>query len=866
MSGIYNPTTPLMKQYADIRQQYPDALLLFQVGDFYELFFEDAKKAAAFLGITLTARGKNNGEPIPLCGVPVHALEFYLAKLVRGGFHVAICDQLEEAKPGTVVKRGVTQVLTPGTLTDGKLLDAKSASYLLSWYPHADYWGLVFGELLTAQLFATVLPAEAMRLLETELSRFLPDEVIMPPVQQVTKFRQQFSQLGYAVSLNEYDELDSAAQSWMTNQFPMQAYTSVQKFPAMENALVNFFWYLKRNQSTSLMQFKDIQLYQAEDFLILDAATQRNLELIKNNQDGGRKNTLFALLDEAATPMGSRTIKKWLVRPLLNKEHIIKRQNIVQQFIENPHLTQQIRELLMQIGDLERVVGRIALMRAQASDYISLTKVLTTIPTLCELLNAFNAIPSLKKQYEGLDVLKKLLTSALNDDTSNEWIINKGFDQQLDYCRELVENSHQILLDLEKKEQKRTGINSLKIRYNQIYGYYIEVTKVNLALVPDDYIRNQTLVGKERFTTIELKQCEQEMMAARLQVDKLEQEVFEHIKKEVSNYISQLRNIAQTLAYLDGLLGFAQVAYNRNYIRPAFNDKNEIKILNGKHPVIEQKLGNRFIPNDIQITDQERLLIITGPNMGGKSTYLRQVALLCLMAQCGAFVPAESVNVPILDRIFTRIGAGDNVADGKSTFLVEMEETAGICSYATKNSLVILDEVGRGTSTFDGLAIAQAVVEYLYKVVKARCLFATHYHELTKLDEQYQGIISYHAASKKTNSGILLLYKILKGAADGSFGIEVARLAQLPAAVIERADMLLHNFTVHKTENNQSSIFDINNTDINQENQNLKERITELEAKLNAKGDSLNILHSLDLNDISPKKALDLLWLIKEKQ
>lgn len=857
--------TPLMKQYFAIKEQYATALMLFQVGDFYELFFDDAKKAAAFLGITLTTRGKNNGEPIPLCGVPVHALDYYLSKLVRGGFHVAICDQLEEPKPGKIVKRGVTQVLTPGTITDAKLLDDKSSSYLLSFFPTNDSLGLLFGELLTAQLFATVIPYDALRILEGELVRFFPDEILVPEGKPAQKFNQFFSSLGYCMSYNQFDEQNQEPEAWLY-RFRTDASKSLEQHTSLRFALFNFYWYLKKNQERALEHFKNIHFYKPDDFLVLDSATQRNLELLQNAHDGKRSNTLFSLLDQAVTPMGSRCIKKWLVRPLLKKEVIVQRQDMVAQFVTKNVLLQRLQGLLQQIGDLERITGRIALLRANPYDYVLLSNSLGILPEFKSLLMPLDCLPLIKIMLSYCDrftPLQTLLQAALNDDIAQNLIIKKGFDQKLDHLRALVENSNQAILSLEKQEQKRTTINSLKIRYNQVYGYYLEVTKPNLHLVPEDFIRSQTLVGKERFTTVSLKKLESEIASARFEVERVEQQVFEQIKREVADYISPLRKLAQVLAHIDALGSFAVVASNHQYVCPVFCHDNKIAIKEGRHPVVDSKLKNRFIPNDTSITDEQRLLIITGPNMGGKSTFLRQTALIAIMAQCGSFVPAVQATLPLLDRIFTRIGAGDNVAEGKSTFLVEMEETALICSQATKNSLVILDEVGRGTSTFDGLAIAQAVVEYIYTELKASCLFATHYHELTHLSQRYPGIVSYHAASKKTEQGILLLYKILKGSADGSFGLEVAKQAQLPKKVIDRADEILHDLT-RKEIKTQGSFSGIDQQALLLENQKLRVTINDLRAKLKEKGEVLSRLHSINLDELSPKRAFDVLWELKE--
>ncbi|MDR3550902.1 MAG: DNA mismatch repair protein MutS, partial [Candidatus Babeliales bacterium] len=712
--------TPLMQQYYAIRSQYPDTLLMFQVGDFYELFFDDAKQAAASLGIALTARGKVKGEPIPLCGVPVHALDHYLVKLVKAGFKVAICDQLEAPTPGKIVERGVTQVLTPGTLTDTKLLNEKSASYLFSFFPTSDSWGLIFGEILTAQLFATVIPTKSDKALDAELIRFFPDEILIPQSALGKPFSAFFKSRGYFTTFTNapVDESDEARviDEWMTTQLRGSAVQKIYENDALRSAITAFGSYVNKNQHAALDQFKTIQFYEPEDFLLLDPATQRNLELIKNAHDGSSKNSLFAVMDQAVTAMGSRMIKKWLVRPLVKKDPIVQRQEAVCLLVSDAGVAQKIEHFLSNIGDLERVVGRIALMRATLYDYLLLVQALQSVPTIAAILKSRKRIALIEMVANSIgdfSGLHSLLEASLNDDTSKPWIIKPGFDQHLDHLRELVENTNQKIMQLELQEQQSTGINSLKIRFTQAHGYYIEITKTHLDAVPEYYTRHQTLVGRERFTIAALRDLQHEINNAKNQIDAVEKAVFDRIKREVMSYIAALRKLAHALAHLDALIGFAKVAYQHGYVVPTFNNERTILIQEGQHPVVQHCLQSTFIPNDTMLNDQESTWIITGPNMGGKSTYLRQVALISILAQCGSLVPAKSANLALLDRIFTRIGAGDNVAEGKSTFLVEMEETASICSQATKNSLVILDEVGRGTSTFDGLAIAQAVVEYI---------------------------------------------------------------------------------------------------------------------------------------------------------
>jgi len=874
-----NKLTPLMKQYFQIREQYPDELLMFQVGDFYEFFFEDAKKVSSFLGIALTKRGFNNGNPIPLCGVPVHTLDHYITKLIKGGFRLAVCDQLEEATPGKVVQRGVTKVLTPGTLTDSNLLDEKSASYLFSFFPTENQLGLLFGELLTAQLFATVLPTDSEKSLESEIVRFFPDEVLLPKNKLGKKFQSKFKRLGYFTTLGDIDleDVDSLKHinEWVAKQFKKDILGVINKHNSLLYSLYNFYKYVSKNRFGALEHFRSLHFYKPDDFLILDPSTRKNIELIKNNQDGSRKNTLFSLMDKAATSMGSRMVKKWIMRPLIKKDAIEQRLDVVGVLSEQVSLNQKLHELLIQIGDIERIVGRIALCRATVNDYLMLKGALEVIPDLQFLFAEYTNVILLKiivSHLGDFHGICSLLHAAINDDSTKEWIIKRGFNQKLDELREIIENSNQKILALEKQEQKATGIGSLKVRYNKVHGYYIEVTKPNLHLVPDSYVRQQTLVNRERFTNQQLRDLQYEIASASATIDQVEKEIFEHVKREVYQHITQLRKSAHALAHLDALLSFANVAYENGYVRPIFNPGRDITVTQGRHPVVEMSENINFIPNDTALNDEQSLWIVTGPNMGGKSTFLRQVALICIMAQCGSFVSAKSAQVAILDRIFTRIGSGDNLAGGKSTFLVEMEETALICNQATQNSLVILDEVGRGTSTFDGLAIAQAVVEYIHTKIQARCLFATHYHELTELKDIFPGISSYYAASKRTQNGIVFLYKIIKGVADGSFGLEVAKLAQLPDNLVVRAEAVLHTLeqVKHADRLPQKEFTgavikkDGQNSMLLAQNRALEGKISNLQRELEECEKRVFRLKNVDYNELSPKKALDLLWELKE--
>lgn len=874
--------TPLMQQYFQIRETYTDQLLLFQVGDFYELFFDDAKKASACLGIALTKRGTFDGKPIPLCGVPVHTLDHHLAKLVKAGFKVAVCNQLHEAVPGKFVDRGVTQVFTPGTIVDSKLLDEKSASYLFSFFPMESSMGLLFGELLTAQLFATVLPVGNNKLLESEIIRFFPDEILIPNNKIGKSFQSIFKSMGYFTSLELLDleniEVVNSLDNWVSRQFDKNVVNNLNNNKSILYALYNFYNYVNKNQVGAIEQFKALNFYEPDDFLILDPSCQKNLELLKNNQDGSRKNTLFSIMDRASTSMGSRMVKKWISRPLVKKEAIEQRLDAVQDLLKDVSLAQKVKELLIQIGDVERIVGRIALRRATLSDYISLSQALEIIPNLKEVLFGCENILLLKVilSYLGeFDKIYNLLISAINMDQSKDWIIKTGFDQKLDNLRELVFDSNNKILQLEEKEKRETGIQSLKIGYNRVSGYYIEITKTNLHLVPAHYTRESTLSNRERYTCRELRDMQDGIVRAKSQITQVENDIFENIKNEVRVYISDLRKLASALANLDALLAFSSLAYDYGYVRPVFSSDGNILIESGRHPVVEISENVNFIPNDIILNNEQSLLIITGPNMGGKSTFLRQTALICIMAQCGSFVPAKSANLSILDRVFTRIGSGDNLAGGKSTFLVEMEETALICKQATKNSLVILDEVGRGTSTYDGFALAKAVVEYIHTKNCAKCLFATHYHELNSLNGTFPAIANYHAASKKNKDGIIFLYKIIKGIADGSFGLEVAKLADLPVELIDRADIILRELHDGKAFVGEAvGAVSLRNSSLNGsiggsscfDNKkicDLEKKIIDLNIKLESKNKVIEALKDIDFDELSPKKAFDLLWNIK---
>lgn len=855
-----------MEQYFAIKAQHPDTILLFQVGDFYELFFDDAKVVAAFLAITLTKRGRMNGQDIPLCGIPVHTLQHYLTKLIKGGFTIALCNQLSKPQPGTVVERAVTQVFTPGTLTDSMMLDEKSASYLLTLYPTNDCWGVLFTELLTAQMFATTIKTD-QRSLHAELIRFFPDEIILPKNMLGEQIRRSISGQGYYTHLMPYQEkptsleeetLMDLQEQWSQEKLSCATRDQLAHIPALSHSVSMLYRYLKRTHEQALSQLSTINFYEADDFLILDHATQKNLEIIVNSHDGGRSHTLFAVMDQASTPMGSRTIKKWLQRPLVHQSSITARHDVIATLSPRYDLMLRLQELFKSLGDLERIIGRIALNRAHLNDYRQLTSSLGILSPLVDALAGStntSLIGLLSTKLSGFEPLYQLLCHSINTDYSKEWTIKPGFDQQLDHYRSLIDHSDDAIKQLEQEEIARTGIPSLKINSNNQQGFYIEVTHTHKHKIPEHYIHQQTLINRSRYRTEQLLTLESALATAAEQAQEQEILLFEQVQRQVQQYLGKLRHCAHALAQLDALLSLSLLAYHHQYVRPRFGNDGYLAITAGRHPVVEQHSQTPFVPNDTLLSDEQSLLIITGPNMGGKSTYLRQVALINIMAQCGSFVPASSATLPIIDRIFTRIGSGDNVAQGKSTFLVEMEETAVICTQATSRSLVILDEVGRGTSTNDGIALAHAIIEYLHHQIQARCLFATHYHELTHLANQYPGIANYHLRCQRHNNELYFLHEIQKGAAHASFGLDVARQAHVPLSIIKRAQELLNQY-----DGNQPVLF--------------APATTTLTAPLTLQHHQQNVspaldpvyqqLESVDPDDLTPRQALDLVIALKK--
>jgi len=891
------PTTPLMRQYHAIKTRYPHALVLFRLGDFYELFYEDAIAASRELQITLTARNRERGEPVPMCGVPYHAAESYLARLLRAGYKVAVCDQMEQPGPGKkLVRREVVRVITPGTATDLHLLEPRENNFLAVVAPSASGTavGLAYADISTGEACATEFSGPgADEKLRDELHRLKPRELLLP--RQAGLFaspRTGDSDGSSSPRFDLRDAVETRIEEWafrldyaerlLREHFGVAGLEGfgLADHPEATRAAGALIYYLRETSAKgaeeikaedALRHLERIRYYEQASALVLDSVTVRNLELTSPlfSEDAvrGAAVTLFAALDETATLMGARKLRAWMLRPEVDRAEIEARLDAVAELVAQTVLREELRRDLGNVQDLERLAGRITLGVATPRDLIGLRQTLIQVPILRDFL-ARGRSARLAQLHDELDELADIRTRverAIADDppalASDPGVIRAGYDAELDQLRELSQHSKQIIAAMEERERKRTGIASLKIRYNQVFGYYIEVSKPNLHLVPADFERKQTLVNAERFTMPELKDYERKVLDADQRIAEIERRLFSELRLWIGTHAHRLRQTAAAIAQLDVLACFARLAVSRHYVRPQFTDAGELMIVAGRHPVIERLLeqrGERFVPNDLYLEPAtQQILLITGPNMGGKSTYLRQAALTVLMAQMGSFVPAEQARLPLTDRIFTRIGASDNLARGRSTFLVEMSEVAAILNSATPSSLVLLDEVGRGTATFDGLSIAWAVVEHLQAHTHARTLFATHYHELTELAELLPGVRNVHVSVRETPTEIVFLRRVEEGSADKSYGIEVARLAGLPRAVIERAREILKRH--EQTEHELSTELTPGAPQTNGHAAAQPALFTAIDREI------LDALRAADLDNLKPIDALNLLAKLKKQ-
>jgi DNA mismatch repair protein MutS len=821
------PSTPLMRQYAAVKKEHPTALLFFRLGDFYELFFDDAIVASKELQITLTSRNKEKGIAVPMCGVPYHAAEGYIGKLIRRGFKVAICEQMEDPRLAKkLVRREVTRVVTPGTAADSSL-GSEENNFLAALAQVGDCVGFAALDLSTGEFRATEFSGEnAMRRVQEELEQLRPKELLFGS--SAPLFDQSATQPSFArpdsrrrLSPHGASFTETPLEDWifspdhahplLENHFGV---LSLEGFglagrTAAASAAGAILYYVRSTQRGSLDHVDRIGWYERQNCLVLDAVTVRNLELIEPlfaGTDAGV--TLFRSIDAAVAPMGKRLLRAWLLRPSLDLAEINARLDAVEAGAKDTIAREELRRALDGVLDLERLLSRVTLETANPRDVLALAASLAKIPAIRRAVVRLTAarLQALHAALDELGDLRERIEKTLVPEPpltfADGGVIAAGIDRDLDELRELSRNSKAVLAQIEQRERGRTGISSLKVKFNSIFGYYIEVSKSNLHLVPQDYDRKQTLVGAERFTTPELKEYEAKILDAQEKIVEIERRLFTELRTAIAAEAKRIRQTALALAEVDVLGSLAHIAALRNYCRPQFVEgSGELEIIEGRHPVIElQELAGgseRFVPNDLYLNDTtHNILLLTGPNMGGKSTYLRQTALIVILAQMGSFVPARSAKLSVVDRVFTRIGASDNLARGRSTFMVEMTETAAILHTATARSLILLDEVGRGTATYDGLAIAWAAVEYLHTRVRAKTLFATHYFELTELAEQLEGVKNYHVSVKETGGGIVFLRKVEPGAADRSYGIEVAKLAGLPNEVVERAREVLvqHEF------------------------------------------------------------------------
>jgi DNA mismatch repair protein MutS len=805
--------TPMMQQYMDTKAQVPDALLFFRLGDFYELFFDDAVTAAKELEITLTGRGHGSEEKIPMCGVPHHSAENYILRLVEKGYKVAICDQVEDASAAKgIVRREIVRVVTPGTVMESKGLEEKANLYLASLVHKEGAFGLSFCDLSTGELLVVEHQDEQAML--DEMIRFHPAEVVVPAGAEESEYALTVKELLRTVITAGEDKShrhDRAVET-LLGHFGVISVDSfgLSQHPLAVSAAGMLLTYLTATQKRSLSHLKMPAYITSEEYMTLDSFSRRNLELIETLRDKSKHGALLGLLDETVTAMGGRLLRRFVERPLANKKRIEERLDAVSVLHDNLLLREDVRQLLNLVYDLERLVARVAYGSANARDLQAIGSSLSVLPHLKERLTGTGAglLERLAAGIEDFSALVDLIERAIVDEppvsVKDGGLIRDGFDEYLDTLKQASREGKQWIANLEAAEREKTGIKSLKVGYNKVFGYYIEVSKANVQYVPKTYERKQTLTNGERYVTPELKEKESLILEAEEKLIDLEYQTFVKVRDEVASWLSKIQQAAESIALVDVLQSLATVSAKRRYVRPVITTGDRIEIREGRHPVVEAMLkGEPFVANDTLLNNGEhQIALITGPNMAGKSTYMRQVALIVLMAQMGCFVPADHAEIGIVDRVFTRIGASDDLSGGQSTFMVEMVELANILHHATPKSLIILDEIGRGTSTFDGMSIAQAVVEFLHQNPKvgAKTLFATHYHELTKFTESFYGVRHYSTHVQEKGDGIVFLRKILPQAADRSYGIQVAKLAGLPQEVLDRAREILAELEEGKAE------------------------------------------------------------------
>ena len=865
-----NMLSPMMRHYIETKNQYRDCFLFYRLGDFYEMFFDDALLASRELEITLTGKDCGLPERAPMCGIPFHAAESYISKLIEKGYKVAICEQLED--PATckgIVKRDVVRIVTPGTVIDSNMLDEKENNYIMCIYQKGLYFGISVCDITTGNFFSSeIKDTNNFQILLDEIARYNPAEIITNKIflsidDEISQIKERFNVYISSVEDELFNEDPGDLQEFFkfvdNDENVLNKLTDKSLSIASINALLE---YLNNTQKVKLEHINTIKIYDINKYMVLDINARRHLELTEKMRDKNKKGTLLWVLDKTSTSMGGRLLKRWINNPILSTKRINERLYAVEELKNNLILRDDIKEALKKVYDIERLTGKIAFGNANARDMVSLKISLSMLPEIKQLLSSTNS-DMLSSLYRNLDELKdifELIDSAIVEEPpiaiTEGGIIKLGYNEEVDTYRKATTEGKTWLIELEAKEKQLTGIKNLKVGYNKIFGYYIEVSKSNLNMVPDRYVRKQTLANGERFITEELKNLESQILGAQEKLVGLEYSIFIEIRNKISKQIERIQQTANIISILDVLTSFAEISSDYNYVMPIVDESGEIDIKEGRHPVIEKMLPkNEFVANDTYLNnDEDRFSIITGPNMAGKSTYMRQVALITIMAQIGCFVPASYAKIGIVDKVFTRVGASDDLSMGQSTFMVEMSEVATILKNATKNSLVILDEIGRGTSTYDGLAIAWAVVEYMSNKEKIGCktLFATHYHELTELENKIEGVKNYSVAVKEKGENVIFLRKIVKGGTDESYGIHVAKLAGVPQTIIKRSNEILRTLE--------------RKVKINSEPKENKKIVSGQLDMYNYKlADIAHELDKINLNELTPIDALNILVKIKEK-
>ncbi len=847
MNNIEN-LSPMMQQYLQLKKQYEDCILFYRVGDFYEMFYDDAILVSKELELTLTGKDCSVENRAPMCGVPYHAYETYAQKLIEKGYKVAICEQMAEAKPGIkLVPREVIRIITPGTVVDSSMLNENKNSYMMSIYKNKNIISYAYSDLSTGEFAVAEYQGDnLLGYINDQIVRVMPSEIICNV--EMKEFSNNLPVLSNSsIKINEYYTWAYSLNNAEKNILSQYSLNSIKGYDFATNnkiiAIGSLLEYFKETQKRELSHLKLPNLIKDKQFMYLDTNTRRNLEIEQTMREGAKYGSLFWVLDETCTSGGARMLRSWVREPLQNKQQIDYRLDLVNSMYDNHILRANLKESLSKVFDIERLVGKIGYGNVTPKDCQALSNSIKNTPIIREILLSSNSknLVELANKITDLTAISNLIDSVIADELpallKDGGYIRAGFNEQLDKFNNIKTNAEQYIVDMTLREREATGIKNLKISYNKVFGYFIEVNKQFADQVPFNYIRKQTISNNERYIIEELKQLEDDILSSKENAIKLEEKIFAELKTQLLSYTTQMQELAFIISTIDCIYSLATIAYKNDYVKPEITENNNIDIVDGRHPVIEKLSKNKdFIPNDCNLNDSDqRTMILTGPNMAGKSTYMRQVALITLMAHIGSFVPARQASICIVDRIFTRIGASDDLAVGQSTFMVEMIEMANILNYATNNSLIILDEVGRGTSTFDGLSIAWAVVEYLSKKLNAKTLFATHYHELMQLEGIYDGVKNFCISIKEIGGKLVFLRKIMRGSATKSYGVEVASLAGLPNEIISRAKQIMHDIEEQKSTNTANQDSEI-----------------------------VNILREIDINSLTPLVAFDTLLHLKE--